>query len=271
LWFSAANAWKVIFCALILLMGGATLYITTLAVTPWRADASHRSDASGSAQYWSVDIMKALHTGAEVRLLADHTDKDEKSPTILILTPVKNAARHMPHYIHMIQKLTYPRNRISLGFLDSDGTELPEPGLDDQVKEILEAGAISPLPTKGKGDDLGVESKDPHTVRHTSTLYRLIHDIRAFEDFRSVTIIQHNFGLLLDGMQRKVRNLQLVRRSVLAQSRNHLLSSALRDESYVLWLDVDVDFYPEGELQYVRMRERTITSPNSFAGVCRRN
>jgi hypothetical protein len=240
---SAAKACKGMYFALILLTVGFTLYLTTLVVAQWRADTFI------NAKYWSADSMKALHTGAEVRLLADHTDNDGKPPTILILTPVKNAARHMPHYIQMIKRLTYPRHRISLGFLDSDSTDLPRTRFKRQVDSILEAGAISPLPTKGKGDDLDVESKDPHTLRHTSTLYRLVHDIRAFEDFRSVTIIQHNFGLLLDAEERHGKKVQLARRTVLAQSRNHLLSSALRDESYVLWLDVDVDSYPQGEVQ----------------------
>lgn len=44
-------------------------------------------------------------------------------------------------------------------------------------------------------------------------------------------------------------NAQLPRRRALAQARNYLLSRALDDEDYVLWIDVDVQSYPRDLLQ----------------------
>lgn len=42
---------------------------------------------------------------------------------ILILTPVKNAAIHLDTYFRGLEALTYPHERISLGFLESDSND----------------------------------------------------------------------------------------------------------------------------------------------------
>jgi len=46
------------------------------------------------------------------------------------------------------------------------------------------------------------------------------------------------------GVPRWAPAYQLARRAVLAKARNHLLFRALRDEAWVLWIDVDVIDYP---------------------------
>lgn len=43
--------------------------------------------------------------------------------TVLILTPVKNAARHLEHYWTALGRLSYPAKLISLGLLESDSTD----------------------------------------------------------------------------------------------------------------------------------------------------
>ena len=58
-----------------------------------------------------------------------------------------------------------------------------------------------------------------------------------------VTVVKRDFGYRLDGPRQAVEH-QRARRAVLARSRNALLSAALRDERWVLWLDVDVTAYP---------------------------
>jgi hypothetical protein len=47
----------------------------------------------------------------------------DDAPTVLILTPVKNAAKHIPKYFDRLSQLTYPKHRISLGFLTSDSND----------------------------------------------------------------------------------------------------------------------------------------------------
>jgi len=59
--------------------------------------------------------------------------------------------------------------------------------------------------------------------------------------YRRCRLFRRNMGFRLPpGMPRWTHEVQLVRRAALARSRNHLLSRALTDEDWVLWLDVDV-------------------------------
>jgi FkbM family methyltransferase len=41
-------------------------------------------------------------------------------PSVLILVPVKNAVRHLDRFVEALQALDWPRDRLSLGFLESD-------------------------------------------------------------------------------------------------------------------------------------------------------
>jgi hypothetical protein len=54
----------------------------------------------------------------------------------------------------------------------------------------------------------------------------------------------------------------LVRRSILAKSRNHLLFRALTDEDWVLWLDVDVIEYPADIIERLLATKKSIVHPN---------
>lgn len=53
--------------------------------------------------------------------------------SVLILTPVKNAADHIEDYFARIGRLTYPRDRISLGLLESDSDD----GTFDLVSRLV--------------------------------------------------------------------------------------------------------------------------------------
>lgn len=44
-------------------------------------------------------------------------------PTVLILTPMKDAAPHLRSYFAGLERLTYPRRLISLGFLEGDSAD----------------------------------------------------------------------------------------------------------------------------------------------------
>ncbi|MGB0113829.1 MAG: hypothetical protein WBP59_11460 [Ilumatobacteraceae bacterium] len=64
---------------------------------------------------------------------------------------------------------------------------------------------------------------------------------------RGVTaeVHEHDFGYHIPpGVPRWTGSIQLERRTVLAKSRNHLLSRALGDADWALWIDVDVVEYP---------------------------
>jgi hypothetical protein len=44
-------------------------------------------------------------------------------PRVLILTPVKQAAAHLERYFELLGRLDHPRDRLSLGLLESDSTD----------------------------------------------------------------------------------------------------------------------------------------------------
>ncbi len=64
------------------------------------------------------------------------------------------------------------------------------------------------------------------------------------------------------GLPRWTAALQLARRSVLARARNQLLFRALRDEHWVLWLDVDVISYPSDILKRMIALDLDIVHPH---------
>jgi hypothetical protein len=58
------------------------------------------------------------------------------SDRVLILTPIKDAALHVPTYLHGIHSLSYPRNRLSLAFLESDSVDGTHGVLAGEMPEL---------------------------------------------------------------------------------------------------------------------------------------
>jgi glycosyltransferase involved in cell wall biosynthesis len=80
-------------------------------------------------------------------------------------------------------------------------------------------------------------------------------------EYRRVTLAHRDFGLQLEG-PRWETGVQRRRRSVLARARNHLLSRALADEEWVLWLDVDVTDCPADLIQRLLGARKDIVVPH---------
>jgi hypothetical protein len=141
-------------------------------------------------------------------------------PSVLILTPVKQAASHLDRYFELLGTLEHPAAAISLGFLESDSS--------DGTFEALESR-------------LGA--------------------LRA--QYGAVTLVKRDFGLhLAQDVPRWAPPLQIARRTVLAKSRNHLLFAALRQEQWVLWLDVDLTDYPRDVLAQMLATGKRIIHPH---------
>jgi hypothetical protein len=51
------------------------------------------------------------------------TSQDSSKPSVLILTPVKDATSHIETYLRLLERLSYPRELLSLGMLESDSTD----------------------------------------------------------------------------------------------------------------------------------------------------
>jgi hypothetical protein len=141
-------------------------------------------------------------------------------PSVLILTPVKQAAGHLDRYFELVSALAYPRHRLSLGLLESDST--------DDTFALLQ----SRLPA-----------------------------LRA--RFARVTIAQRHFGFQIpEETPRWAPPWQLARRVTLAKSRNHLLFAALRDQDWVLWIDVDLSDYPADVITQLLSTGKDIVHPH---------
>ena len=139
---------------------------------------------------------------------------------MLILTPVKQAARHLDRYFEALTQLSYPPGLLSLGILESDST-------DGTYERLVACG--------------------PELHRR----------------YRRVTLLKRDFGFQVpEASPRWAPPFQLPRRVVLAKSRNHLLFSALSDEDWVLWLDVDVADYPADVVERLLATGKDVVTPH---------
>jgi peptide chain release factor subunit 1 len=83
------------------------------------------------------------------------------------------------------------------------------------------------------------------------------------EDFQSRQLFKKDFGLRLPpGVPRYEHVYQATRRAVLARARNHLLFHALREQDWVLWLDVDVIEFPVDIVQQLIALDLDIVQPH---------
>lgn len=79
--------------------------------------------------------------------------------------------------------------------------------------------------------------------------------------YRRVALLRHDYGFRPEG-PRWAPDVQRRRRELLARSRNRLLSGALGDEDWVLWLDADLVDYPPDLLARLLATGRDIVVPH---------
>lgn len=61
-----------------------------------------------------------LRTERRVAMAPAAAGEASDLPSVLILTPVRNAARHLPRYFDLLEALDYPASRLSIGLLEGD-------------------------------------------------------------------------------------------------------------------------------------------------------
>jgi cellulose synthase/poly-beta-1,6-N-acetylglucosamine synthase-like glycosyltransferase len=158
--------------------------------------------------------------------LAATANAKHEQEHVLILTPLKNAQAYLPRYFELIDRLSYPKDLITVAFLVSDTT--------DETVSML----------KEKADEF-LNRQDPSQRYHEIAIYEKDFNFQLPEDKR------HTFEL------------QPLRRSFMARSRNYLLTAALREyHSWVLWLDVDVVEYPDTILEDLQSVDEDVVVPN---------
>jgi hypothetical protein len=141
-------------------------------------------------------------------------------PSILVLTPLKDASDCIETYCTLILSLTYPHSLISIGFLESDSSD----GTFENVSSSLA-------------------------------------ELRS--SFATVDLWKHDYGFMIpQGLHRGDPRIQHQRRGILARSRNQLLSRALREHDWVLWMDVDLIACPPDIIERLLATGVNIVQPH---------
>ncbi|KAI8973793.1 Anp1-domain-containing protein [Mycotypha africana] len=175
----------------------------------------HRSGSSaGQAKFINLNDLEAT------------ANAKEEQQHVLILTPVKNAEAYLERYFELVDRLSYPKDLITMAFLVSDTTDNTVQILKDKADEFLNR----PNPS---------------------------------ERYHEIAIYEKDFNFQLPEDKRHTFELQPLRRSFMARSRNYLLTAALREyHSWVLWLDVDVVEYPETIVEDLQSVDVDVVVPN---------
>lgn len=139
-------------------------------------------------------------------------------PPVLVLTPIKNARRHLARYAELLNRLDYDPAALSVAFLEGDSSD----GTAEALDELL-----------------------PSLRRR----------------FARAELFRHDYGFNLEGDRAAPRH-QRQRREIIARARNRLLSGALRDEDWVLWLDADLVDYPPDLLLQLLAADKDIVVPH---------
>jgi hypothetical protein len=146
---------------------------------------------------------------------------------VLILTPIKDAARYLSKYFELISELTYPHHLIDLAFLVSDSSD------DTLAVLAMELDRIQKRPDK--------------------------------IPFNSAIIVEKDFDFHLsqDVKERHSFEAQGPRRKALGRARNYLLSAALKPtHSWVYWRDVDIVESPETIIEDFVAHDRDVLVPS---------
>ncbi len=193
-------------------------------LTPWIVRTPDRDAEPAATAPYAPTTGRAAepNTSAGVRSLTPREDgAPAETPAVLVLVPVKDAAPYLPHLWENLKALTYPHERISLAFLESDSVD----GTHALIQEHLPA-------------------------------------LRA--EYARVELFKYDYGYRTPGPRWEASQ-QFRRRSVLALSRNYLLSRALRDEEWVLWVDADVARWPDDVIRQLLASGKEIVVPNCLS------
>lgn len=149
---------------------------------------------------------------------------------VLILTPLRDAARFLIKHFDLLSQLTYPHDLIDLAFLVSDS----------------------------KDDTLAVLAMELDRIQKRKDNI----------PFHSVMIVEKDFGTKLDQINIQEKHsfaAQGPRRKLMGRARNYLLSTALKPEhSWVYWRDVDIVDSPKKIIEDFIAHDKDILVPSRF-------
>ncbi|KAK2794331.1 Mannan polymerase II complex anp1 subunit [Onygenales sp. PD_12] len=152
----------------------------------------------------------------------------EREERVLLCTPLRDAASHLPMFFSHLRNFTYPHHLIDLAFLVSDSK--------DNTLNVL-----------------------------TDMLTELQNDPDPKQPYGEISVIEKDFGQVVkqDVESRHGFAAQASRRKLMAQARNWLLSATLRPtHSWVYWRDADVETAPFTILEDLMRHNKDVIVPN---------
>lgn len=160
----------------------------------------------------------------------------EREERVLLCTPLRDAAPHLPMFFAHLRNFTYPHHLIDLAFLVSDSK--------DNTEHLL-----------------------------TELLEGLQNDENPSMPYGEISVIHKDFGQSVsqDVESRHGFAAQASRRKLMAQARNWLLSAALRPyHSWVYWRDADVETCPFTIFEDLMRHDKDVIVPSEYGPISRR-
>ncbi|KAJ0414931.1 Anp1-domain-containing protein [Aspergillus carlsbadensis] len=208
------------------LIGGVAFLLLILIFPSWRASLLPALSLGllSSSEHLHIQTVR-YYDLAKVKGTSSGWEHEER---VLMCTPLRDAASHLPMFFSHLRNLTYPHHLIDLAFLVSDSK--------DQTNEML-----------------------------LEMLEELQHDPDRDMPFGEISVIQKDFGQQVnqDVESRHGFAAQAGRRKRMAQARNWLLSATLRPtHSWVYWRDADVLTAPVTILEDLMRHDKDVIVPN---------
>ncbi|OBA16245.1 uncharacterized protein OGAPODRAFT_86755 [Ogataea polymorpha] len=189
----------------------------------------------------------------------------ENNEIVLLLVPLRNAAKVLPLMFRNMMNMTYDHSLIDIAFLVSDCSE------DDTTLETLfeysqamQKGTLLDLLDKKESNtpsgaiigssDLYLQYMPQDYVDNVRKAYSPPYHSEYTKPFRSVQIYQKDFGQVIGQgfSDRHDVKVQGIRRKLMGRARNWLLSTALKPyHSWVYWRDVDIETSPGDILEHM--------------------
>lgn len=203
--------------------------------SPFMTDPNEDNEARGGGQ---TRVVFNYHEPVEVKAPSiQHIDLNsimstvgaaQRHERVLLLTPLRDAVKHLPKYFELLEKLSYPHWLTDLAFLVSDTAD--------------------------------------ETLAHLSlALDRIQSSDNPAIPFASVQVITKDFGLTTSQNveDRHAFEYQAPRRMAMARARNYLLMTALKPHhSWVYWRDVDIQEAPPSIIEDFISHGKDVIVPN---------
>ncbi|KAL4968415.1 Anp1-domain-containing protein [Aspergillus stella-maris] len=208
------------------LFGGIAFFLLVLIFPSWRASVLPVLSLGllSSSDHLQIQTVR-YYDLAEVKGSASGWEHGDR---VLMCTPLRDAASHLPMFFSHLRNLTYPHHLIDLAFLVSDSKD----GTNEMLSEMLD---------------------------------EIQHDEDRDNPFGEISVIQKDFGQQVnqDVESRHGFAAQAGRRKLMAQARNWLLSATLRPtHAWVYWRDADVLTAPSTILEDLMRHDKDVIVPN---------